>query len=555
MKKLLYILLLPLFLSSCVREKLVEPTVGSKTTVSFDLNMSDFSPIRGDFDENQVTPLQLWVFDEHGLFLELSDATVQSNLHFTASILPSESKRIIHFISNHPLTQEQAANWVGHDEKEILSSIFVQNKLCMWARKEYANIPASASLGSIALLRNMAKFGLSVTTDKLKDCSYKLCNVPDRGTLLPFRPTDANPFPSAFMNDPFVTEHAGLTLTSEQSYKPLTNYFYSYEWFNTPTVAHANKVTSLILKAKYENSPNFSYYKIDIVNVDKERYRIFRNHFYKIVIKDALTAGAASEADALAGAAANNLALNPEVQMYPSFSDGEGRLEVDHTYLVFTKNDNEGTIHVDYFPSIASSDTDNGKLTLSIQPDGESQPAVYAVSNSNGTVTLKLNHRPTTGYLSSNIVIGVMDKPDLKRLVKVFVRHEFPYDLFQATSGSNSAVAANNQVSIKVAKAQNSQLKFEVVLPEEFNPALLPTVFRFKTQHFYPADIDPSNPSQDFIFGNENSYPYYDYTLSSMPDGRKFTVYFKSNKSASAETMLVRSRSNYFYEQKVVITN
>ncbi len=551
MKKLLYLLLIPLLALSCTREQ--EPVQGESVQVRFSLDQSDFSSLRQRGYEDLINSLELWVFDEQGLFVEKAKEVVYnpSAMSFTAKISKSEAPRIIHFVTNYTLANE--ANWVGHDEKELVPSLTVETNdshLYMWSRKKYSQIVGNDNLGEIAVRRNMAKFALSVTTHKLTDVTYTLRNTYDKGTLAPFDPAETDR-EQTFKKD-YVTEPGGVSFANNKVYQSIDNFFYGFERKNS-IIAAGENISCLIVKAKYDGSSNFSYYKIDFVDKEDKtkRYDIIRNHFYKVTINDVRKPGYATEAEALAGAAANNLALSEELQMYPSFSDGKGRLEVDKTYLAFTANQTTGTLQVKYYPESGSTQTANDRITISSSGDA----VASASSNNNGTITLNLNTAPTSGSYTSDVIVGVNDNPDLKRLVRILVRKPYLYTPFlvktENTSGTSivTSTASNNVANCQVYSAQGKKLTVEMTLSEDFSERLLPTTFRFKTDHFYPSG------GQGMIFGNEDSHPYYEYKVATMPSDRKIVLEFKSNKAASAGDIIVTSRFGYFYQQTIHVTN
>lgn len=553
MKKLLYILLLPLLILSCVKEQNMS-VPGDEAVVRFSLDQSDFSSLRSRSYEDLIQTLELWVFDEQGLFVEKAKE-VQYNPFansFTAKVSKSMSPRIIHFIVNYTLANE--ANWVGHDEKEMVPSLSVGTQptyLHMWARKRYEKIEGNDNLQTITVRRNMAKFSLAMNTAKLTEVEYSLYNTFDKGTLAPFDPSETNP-DLAFKKD-FVTEPAGADFDNQKGFKPVgpENFFYGFERKNSVIVA-GEQISCLIIKGKYQGSNAFSYYKIDFVHQDDKtkRYDIIRNHFYKVTINDVFKAGFPTIEAALSGAAANNIALSEELQMYPSFSDGKGKIEVDHTYLAFTDGQTTGTIKAAYYPNVGNVTQQNNLITVTYSGD-----AVTGATNNNGTISLSLAATPSSGSCTSDIIVGAQDNPDLKRLVRVVVRKPYVYNPFavRTQKGAGDAfteyTATSNAVSCQVHKTQDKALNIVMNIPADFNPALLPTTFRIKTNNFYPSG------GQGLIFGNEAEKPFYDYILTAIPTDRKVELMFKSNKSASAETITVSSRSKYFHTQRITVAN
>ncbi|KGO02070.1 minor protein FimE [Porphyromonas gulae] len=539
MKKFQYILLL-LLLTSCVADR-HEPCPGQMVEVRGSIIASEY-PVRiATFNkENAVESLELWVFDEDGCFLERAAANI-SGQNFTATITASDKKRTIHFIANYNLLNPQT--WVGHSQKEMVPSFSVQDDqetIRMWAKKTYdTGIATATDLGQIKLLRNMAKFALYVaepSQSKLYDVSFSLYNSLNKGTLAPF-----NPSTGEFVND-YVTEPAGTTFAAPQPFKPAgdNNFFYGFERENSIQT----EITCLIVKAKYETpSAAYSYYKIDLVNADKDRYDVIRNHFYKVSILQAKTAGYPSIEGALQGAAANNIALSPEVQVFPSFSDGTGLLTVNSTYMAFVNKEATGYIIASYTPQ-GSTTAENNKIVVDNVTHINGQAVMgVPVNDGNGKITLTLNQNPpSTGAYITDIVLGITGNPDLKRKVRIVVRNPYSYDLFQA----NGQAASNNVVNVALPTGQAKPLTVKAKLPEVFNEALLPITFKVFTENFYPA-----NPGM--TIGIEGGKTLYKYVLTTMPQNREFQLPFKSNKVESSEDIIVKM--NYFYDQRIQVTN
>lgn len=162
--QLLYVLI-AFMAVSCVADKSEPCPSGEPTRVSGSIVSLEHHGLRGASadKENSVERLELWVFDEDGHFLERAVADLSGST-FTAKIIPSEVERRIHFIANYELADPSV--WVGRSEREMLPSISVADDLetiRMWARISYPSIAPNQNLGQIQLLRNMAKFSLSVT--------------------------------------------------------------------------------------------------------------------------------------------------------------------------------------------------------------------------------------------------------------------------------------------------------------------------------------------------------------------------------------------------------
>ncbi len=535
MKKFIYTLLLPLLLLACSKEHVNLPV--EQAGLRFDIDASDFVQNRMG-DDSQINSLELWVFDEDGLFLERKVATLVSQTSFTAQLTEAASQRRIHFIANYSLADE--SEWYGRDEREMLPLHTTSGdpaSMAMWSRIVVDEIRNNQDLGLITLLRNMAKFSLSISTDKLTDVSYSLFNTYDKGTLAPFNPT------TGIFEEGKPTEPAGAIYQNNKPFVAPGNLIYGFERENATQGQHAN-IACLIIKARYNGGAE-SYYKIDFVHADDKtiRYDILRNHFFNVTINDVFTDGQPTIAAALAGVAANNVSLSEEVQMFPSFSDGNSRIEVAATDLIYVSAEPSGTVQAKYFPDINSDATDNSKLRI----DNTSGNAVSSATiNAQGLITLNLNAQPAVGAgrLRSTVIVGVEGKPDLKRIIKVEVGRHYKYKTFAV----NGVAAANNALTVDVPNAQGSEMNIVFSLPEEFRPAFFPLSFRIYTENFYP-----SNGSQNMILGIEAGKVYYTYTVNSMPvpvDG-PITLNFKSNKASVGET--VRVKCKFFDDQVITV--
>ena len=178
-----------------------------------------------------------------------------------------------------------------------------------------------------------------------------------------------------------------------------------------------------------------------------------------------------------------------------------------------------------------------------MRPTGDA--VTSATVDASGKITLHFAPQPAEGegVLVSDVVVGVSDNDDLKRLVRVEVRRHYEYKSFKANDQTNLS-------NVRVAKTQGSDLKIEFVLPDEFNEALLPITFRVFTDHFYPSN------GQGFSFQRVEGRTCYEYTLSKpMPAGRRIECNLKSNRSGSAETIEVRSVEGYFAPKEIHVTN
>ncbi|MBR8763282.1 Major fimbrium tip subunit FimE [Porphyromonas levii] len=538
-------MLTALLLGACtMRDTALSPQDSEKVTVRFGVDVPNFTTSRTvGIDENKIETLELWVFDKDGHFLERAKAeniksTDNKTYTYEAKMTPAPDGCIIHFVANKSLGDDaKALTLTGKNESDVLFSIDGTsdgNVMTMWGRKKYdQEIKKDSHLGTIEVLRNMAKFRLVITgeaTSKLTDVTYALYRTYDKGSIAPFDP-DKKEF-----TEGAVTEPAGASLINYDKdgqwlKADAGQYHYGYERKN----ADAKEISCLIVKGTYKGegmlSPEECYYKIDFVNTDKVRYDILRNHFYKVTINDVRAKGYKSREEALKGLAANNLALSEEIQSFPTFSDGAGTLVVkgDKTFFAFVDNREEFSFDVDY---LKNNNPNNANITLKASGDA----IIGTPTNNNGKITVKLNKIPANnGSLTSELIIGVKDNPELKRLVRIQVRPQFDLTVTPEYTTIN--------------KTQDTPLTLTLKIPEEFRKELLPITFRFYTENFYPSG------NQGFSYGRKGDKTFYEVIVTSISDNRQLTYNFKSNKSNSAETIKVECVEGYFKEKNVQITN
>ena len=322
----------------------------------------------------------------------------------------------------------------------------------------------------------------------------------------------------------------------------------------------ANPISCLVLRAKYNGATKDSYYKIDFVKSDNrlERYDLLRNYWYKVSIKDALAAGAPTLEEALAGPAVNNLALSEELQAYPSYSDGKGRLEVEAANYILTHGEPTLTFKANYYPE-GSATAQNDKLRIVDVRNATDYNAIkgkgdVSIDITTGQITATLEPTLIGTSRISDIIVGVAGDPDLMRIVRVEVREPYRYELFQV----NGQPAVSNRVEATVNQQQGA-LSFVITLPEDFRAQQLPMRLRFFTEHFYP-DVTTENGSMGkFSFGlakdgaKPEGRPCYTTIISKLPADRTLRCTFLSNKSACAETIQVVSLEHLFDTQNVIV--
>ncbi len=524
-------------------------------------------------DENKIDRLELLVFNEEGLMADYALATDltksgEGNYTFTARLKPQSSPCVIHFVANRNYGgSDSGRQYLGRKESDVLLSDLVtmtevsqKMSIPMWARCKYNEVQENSNLGEIKLLRSMAKFTLESHTGKLADVSYTLCNSYNCGTVAPFKRAALPDLDEAFSVDNRVP-----TIPRESF---LANGDAGLGWYTGGTPVYgferrnkvAKPISCLVIRAKYDGATDYSYYKLDFVKSANrlERYDLLRNYWYKVTINDALAIGAPSLDEALAGPAVNNLALSEELQAYPSYSDGKGRLEVEASNYIITHGEQTLTFKANYYPE-GSATAQNDKLQIVAVRNATDYNAIkgkgdVSIDNTTGQITATLQPALIETSRISDIIVGVTGDPDLMRIVRVEVRKPYNYELFQV----NGQPAVGNAVTADV-HGQKGALSFVITLPEDFKAQQLPMRLRFFTEHFYPDVTTEDGSMGKFSFGlakdgaNPVGRPCYTTIITKLPTDRTLRCTFLSNKSDCSETIEVVSVENLFDTQRVIV--
>lgn len=578
-KIFLYPLLLLAFmaLTGCQQEQRTAPVDqdGERVSVSFSVDVPNYAPMRAmqdSIDENKIDRLELLVFNKEGLMADYALATNltkagDGKYTFSAQLKPQTEPCVIHFVANRDYGgTDSGRQYLGRKESDVLLSelvtmeqVVAAKTIPMWARRKYDEVKENRYLGEIAVLRSMAKFTLNNLAPELSEVSYTLCNSYDCGTVAPFKRAAPD------LDAAFSVEDRVPTVPRESF---LANGDDGLGWYSdTPVYGFerknktANPISCLVIRAKYKNAADYSYYKLDFVKSSNrlERYDLIRNYWYKMTIKEALAPGAASLEDALAGPAVNNLALSEELQAYPSYSDGKGRLEVEATNYIMTHGETTLTFKANYYPE-GETQPDNSKLRIV----GVRNATDHNAINSKDDVSLNKTTGEITATLQtssgerrvSDIIVGVEGDEDLMRIVRVEVRDAYKYASFKV----NNTPTVSNAVEVSVAPSkQGSTLTFEIVIPKDFSTYKLPMRLRFFTKHFYPDVTTEDGSMGKFAFGlakngdKPEGRPCYTTIITKLPADRTLRCTFLSNKSDCSETIEVVSVENFFDTQRVTV--
>lgn len=501
MKQLLYLLVLLLF--GCTTESLDTeiPSKEGYVTIQFKVDIPEAQPLATRaINENLISDLQLLIFDENGRFISRHQATLNGS-NYTATLPQSNNKRTIHFIANYDWSGFSDVASVTKDEGEIIAPLQSTN-LVFWQRMVLnSGINASVFASQqVSLIRNMAKFTLvNQPTSSLTNAKFALFNQASSGSVAPF-----NTVNKAF--ESVVTEPAGVTFTTASTLGVAD--IYTFERKNSTVTTNP---TYVIVQGTYAGATY--YYKIDIIDDNKNMYDIQRNVWFRIVIQSVTMAGYSTLAAAQSSPASNNISASVLLQSYPTISDGSYVLSVDKTVVSFTSNGQ--TLHANATYKTTAGVSQNSTIAVTLVQDNNFPVVNGAVTYdiATGNLTANINNVPANGV--AYIATIKIEAGYLSRTIRLMLHAPFTFTNISVTP----SVVSNVQAS-------PATLKFTVPAEADY---LLPFNCTITSAYLTPA------------FGNievthENGLYKYKWKVTAVGEQ---TINFTTNTNNAAETIFI----------------
>lgn len=500
MRRLLYMIVL--LLCSCTGENMDYeiPQKDGNVTIQFQVDIPEAQPLSTRaVNENLITDLQLLIFDENGRFISRYQATL-SGTNYTVTLPQSNNKRIVHFIGNYDWSSFNDAAAVTKDEGELIAPLQSTN-MTFWQRVVLnTGINTGAFTQPVSLIRNMTKFSLiNQAGSGLTSAKFALFNQASVGNVAPFNTVDR-----AF--ESVITEPVGVTFTTAGTLG--TADIYTFERKNSTVTTNP---TYVIVQGVYAGSTY--YYKIDIIDPNKNMYDLQRNTWFQIVIQSVTLAGYSTLEAAQSAPASNNISASVLLQSYPTISDGSYVLSVDKTAVSFTTNGQ--TLHANATYKTVAGVVQNSSVAVTLSQDPN-----YPVVNGNvsydvatGNITASINNVPANGvaYTATiNIVAG-----NLSRTIRLMLHAPFTFTTISLTPSTvNSALGSA------------ATLKFTVPAEAAY---LLPFNCYITTAYLTPS------------FGNievihENGLYKYKWKVTAVGEQ---TINFTTNTNNAAETIFI----------------
>lgn len=509
MKRFIYTFSILCFvLFSCQDENQIKEDTGSDNTLNFTLNIPDFRLIKTKASyENTINNLWLLIFDTNGLFIQRVQAT---NLNvgdgtgsFSAQV-PSNTG-IIHFIANYDqwsLFDDRSL--LQKDEREILP-FMSGNSLAFWGRNVITSLSNTIN---VTLFRNQAKVTVESLAANFQVTGYALANYTTRGTIAPFNPT-STPTPFILVDNVPTIPQGNVDKTSQTTSNCDLTPKYMFENSNL-----YSDQTYVIIKGKL-NSGTELYYKIQLLDANKQPYPIIRNALYRVVINsfNGNAHGATTFDDAKNAEPSNNIYAEI-LKESPTISDNNNNILTVSSLNFLFIGSGTLTMTANYTKNGVTSNSD---ITVTKVED-QGQILSNLSYNVNGTLTASVS-AVIAGQQQATFVVkaGV-----LSRVITI------------TSSPAYSFSPATLNPTIYTAKDQNVTLNFNI--PSTIPSSLFPIKCYVTTKNLYP--IAPNKNLQIEYIGT--SYKYVYWATSAGP----ISLNFKTSLENSDETITIEN--NYF---------
>lgn len=516
MKKFLSILtlIISLFLTACQEDELGQTSNDAdKSLLHFSLSIPEYRVnTRAVSYENAVTDVWLVVFDANGLFIERVHATQLTNTenngaaggNFQARV--SDRAGIIHFVANCDqwnLFDDRAA-W-QKDERELIPSLS-GSKLIFWGRSVITSLTAPVN---VTLYRNQAKVTVENEASNFNVTGYAVCNAPAEGTAAPFNP-DAAPTPFVLMENKPTIPAGAVTKQSQKAENCTLEPKYLFESEN-----YFNDQVYVIIKGTMATTGNELYYKIQLLDANKQPYPVIRNYHYQVVIKSfsEKANGSTSFEDAMTSEPSNNIYAEIFKESSSISDNNNNILEVSGLNFLFTQG---GTLNADAHYTKNGTPSD-AEIKVSVLED---QGAILSALSYNGN-----------GRITADVAKITSGRRDATILVKAGV-------LSRTITIVSSALYRFDPVSLSPCLYMNrdEEVALSFTIPSSIPLSLYPLKCVIGTQNLYP--VEPNKNLQIEYAGGTYKYVYWATGPGTI------SLNFKTSLENSDETITIEN--DYF---------
>lgn len=481
-------------------------------SLCFSVNVPDMTEVvtrSVDEDATGVETIRLFCFDKNGLFI--TTATTSSHTQgepnedgyylegtFTAEV--PDYTHIVHLVANQNLDNFNETEWLGKSEAEVMTTLTAtSNRMIYWGRVEANEDETMATAmrrvseadnGGIVMIRDQAKVTVTVNPNVgfSLTAGYFVCNTNAFGTIAPYNRT-TNAFDWRTADPKYITlptETARTTTPQDVSNQEAQYVFETQNDLSDPV--------SVIIKGQNEGEDE-KYYRVLILdNTTEEPMPILRNHHYQIQVTGKLSYGYNTFAEALKGAATNNIWISIADEIN-TVSDGTKTLSVDETYVVTEGQENtsipyiltytytEGGVGATEAPVVSWVTGDNNVAQSTINTTYDSET---------GTGTIRISLLPMEGNSKREGTL-LVKKGKLQRTIKIITVKKMTFTPAWVSTGIYSA-------------ASNQHVTMMFNIPEDCPDELLPMHVLISIDHMDVRNASGMHLSVITKAGNPDEY-------------------------------------------------
>lgn len=605
MKRLLYTIINLFILVGCHQDNIElsqqPPTDGEKVTISLSVQIPEAQSAMSrafNDDGSNIDKLCLVVFNENNYLSEVAWAydlkytptdytAAEDEVCFKVNLKPSGSKRYIHFIAYQNDATESAPDELTTQlnniqygaEATIMSALNVSGiKDAYWQRLELAEIrdndDTKAAMRRVPLVRNFAKITVTNSAANFAITQIAVVTPPSKGSIVPYFDGDFAVFNDAKAPRLYETIlGTGYNGYSPSDYLPNNNELgQTVAWGENATSVstylyernqrtNTDKLTYLLIAGEY-NGGDVSYYKLDLVDANGDRYNILRNFNYNVRIESVVGNGLSYD-DALANAPGNNISGSVEAQNFLNISDGTGQLFVSYVKKTIVSDD-AVTLMYKYIPNLNTDNDNDGNpdvnnAEVTITPQVKTSDNVFALKASgiNGYDIVQSSTDETGENAGWRTITIKANKPGDNPITQMLtlkggsLQRTITYTLREAYN----LIADCDEV---VNRQMNSEMKVYIYIPTDLPDYIFPLTFFIEAdkRSIYPdaakdnnnmyTSFGPSNnehrTENTFGFDKELSLSDYDDLETETIDGvtyKKITCHFLTNIDESASDIYV----------------
>lgn len=561
MKKILYILF-AFVLSACSNDDISDSKVETdeiEKTITICVPKLDPSS-RALGETADITNLTLLVFDGNGYFLYKENAQLLSDTNeevaehknvainttkfFQVKLKVTSSHRIIHFIANYNFSTIDTPDL----EQVLIANMTVSgDDDVYWQRVDYINgITETTNMNNIPMVRNFAKISVIDYANNFELTGYQLINKPTKGTIAAYSKGTFASYSEGTTYSNLINSGYEGSMPTELSFENLSDNttnivvdnlkpIYTYE----RTQPRDDTYTYLIIRGKYGNDQEDTYYKVDLIDNSSHRLHILRNFAYTVNINDVISSGKKTIAETVSNVANNNLNTSVLTENLLNISDGDTRLFVSFTDTVLV-NTNPIYLKYKYISDIENNTINNNSVEKTNLSEGNvvSEYEDGTEFDSNNYYTIKIT--PKTPQVQTQKQTITIKGGKLVRDVNLYL-------IRPLTMTINCTESVDNTI--------NASVNLEIKIPSGLSELYFPLEFRIEASNLsiYPdaekdylpietgKTIIPNNTNNSFRYIKTIEYAEY-YDSSNKNYNTDYTCYFKTNKTTSASTIYVSNK-------------